>query len=39
MRKIPFCDKDALGRENKIIKNGYFFVPFSTFLDAEMPYL
>ena len=21
MRKIPFCDKDALGRE-KIIKNG-----------------
>ena len=38
MRKIPFCDKDALGRE-KIIKNGYFFVPPSTFLDAEMPYL
>ena len=22
MRKIPFCDKDALGREKKIIKNG-----------------
>ena len=31
--------KDALGREKEIIKNGYFFVPPSTFLDAEMPYL
>ena len=39
MRKIPFCDKDALGREKKIIKNDHFFVPPSTFLDAEMPYL
>ena len=38
MRKIPFCDKDALGRE-KIIKNGYFLGTPSTFLDAEMPYL
>ena len=31
--------KDALGREKKNIKNDHFFVPFSTFLDAEMPYL
>lgn len=27
------------GEDIKIIKNGYFFVPPSTFLDAEMPYL
>ena len=39
MRKIPFCDKDALGREKKIIKNDHFLGPPSTFLDAEMPYL